>query len=58
MDTAFQADAFQNDAFQIASAAPPDPTGGGPGRRRARIYVEPPAQIEEVTDDGWIHIIL
>lgn len=33
-------------------------SSGGGGKRRARIRVEPPAEIEEVTDDGWIHILL
>ena len=37
-------------------------SGSGNGlitkRRTFRMKIEPPAEIVEVTDDGWIHILL
>lgn len=50
----FDATYFDPDYFDTDAAT----SGGSGGNKRMRIRVEPPALIEEVTDDGWIHIIL
>lgn len=53
-------DYFDPDYFDGTYFDTPD--AGGvliPGmKRRIRMRVEPPAEIEEVTDDGWIVLIL
>lgn len=47
---------FQKVLTFDAPLTEPSPSGGG--QRRARLRLAPPARIEQVTDDGWITILL
>lgn len=55
MDTAFQADAFQNDAFQIAAPA----TSSEPNRRRAKtmLHIQQRPTKPEVNEDAEIVLL-
>jgi hypothetical protein len=45
---------FDGSYFDTDDAA----EGGGASQKRFRILVPPPAQVEKIDDDGWIHIVL
>jgi hypothetical protein len=47
---------FDPSYFDTDDASPE--SGGGASQKRFRILVPPPAQVEKIDDDGWIHIIL
>jgi len=56
MDTAFQPDAFQNDAFQIAVTPPVGGAGGGSASKRGSPALRPPERERE--NEDYVVLIL
>lgn len=54
----FDGDYFLETYFDTdGNGSTPSTGGGSPGKRRVSMQLQPPAAVE-ITDDGWIHILL